>query len=424
MKREQGRNLGFELARLYRVTPNANVVFMDLLDRSDPLISTGACKILYSIIQHVYETGKLLAKSTNKPSNSKIQVISSASSSSNIDTEHGILLNSLASSFLEKMFSEIRDPKPSLRSVIFADAVALLFQVLCVTLNGGMSYFGLDMKLIEELEEKDEALVETLRNLVPQFVSSILSWYGTSRPLYRPLLREMLRRMTLNSKESLMDLGVLVFGDFLELPIIEAGIEQLPIARYIDALEPLVKAQETSSEFETQWFVKAMHLGLLISKPPAGAFESLIAPHRDRIVSNMCSTFRKSSLKRETVELAVSMLSFVGIGKFDFDAWFWTLLAQVDLSTTFESQEPLVNFFIGLERRKEMRVALLNLLLQSWSKAGSAPPLSTNCRLILLFILRNPKSSPDVFTQLNAYVQKNATLDKIQKLVADSLRSS
>lgn len=413
--------MGFELTQLYRATPNANTVFLDLLARSDALLSTGACKLLYIIVEHLYATGKLLAKSETKQSNSKIQVISTASSASSIDTDHGILLNEIAFIFLDKLFAEIRDPKPTLRSVIFADTVTLLFQVMCVTLNGGLTYLNVDSKLREQLDEKDELLIDKLNKLVPQFVSSMLTWYSNSRPLYRSLCREMLRRMTAKASESLKDLGSLVFGDFLELTVIEAGLDNLPVSRYLEALEAVVT---TSSDWEAQWFLKVMHFGLLISKPPVGVRESMLAPLRDRIVKCMCSTFQKAGVKRETVEIAVSVLEFAGLGKFDFDAWFWTQLSQVELSTIMGTHEPLVSYFVSLERKKEMRVAMLNLLLQGWSKAGSPAPLTTNCRSILLFILRNPHASADLFQQLNAYVQKNAALDKIQKLVADSLQSN
>lgn len=416
--------MGFELAQLYRATPNANTVVLDLVTRSDPLVSTGACKLLYIIVEHLYATGKLLAKSETKPTNSKIQVISSASSTSSIDTEHGILLNDFAFTFLDKLFAEIRDPKPTLRSVIFADTVTLLFQVLCVTLNGGLTYLNIDSKLREQLDEKDEALIDKLNKLVPQYVSAMLAWYGNSRPLYRTLCREMLRRMTAKASESLKDLGSLLFGDFLELNVAEAGLDHLPISRYLEALEAVVASQQTNSDFEAQWFLKTMHFGLLISKPPLGVRESMLAPLRDRIIKAMCATFQRLGIKRETVEMAVSVLEFAGLGKFDFDAWFWTQLAQVDISPIMGTHEPLVNYFVSLERKKEMRVAMLNLLLQGWSKAGSPAPLTSNCRTILLFILRNPHSSADLFSQLNAYVQKNAALEKIQKLVADSLQSN
>lgn len=424
MRNEQGRKLGFELAHLYRATPDVNALFLDLLGRSDPLVSTGACKALYYIVQHLYATGKLLAKSANKPSNSKIQILSSASTASSFDTEHGILLNEMAFVFLDKLMSETRDGKPTLQSVIFADAAVLFFQVLCVTLNSGMSYFGIDMKTIEDLEEKDEILVGKLKKMVPQFVASILSWYGTARPLYRPLLREMLRKITSNASDSLMSTGALVFGDLLELPVVEAGLDELPISRYLEALEQVLVSLPSESDFDHQWFIKAMHLGLLISKPPIGVREPMIVPYRDRIIKCMCETFQRPGIKRETVELAVAVLEFVGIGKFDFDAWIWTMLATVDLTPLMKTHEPLLNCFVAMERKKEMRVAMLNLLLQSWSKAGAAAPLSTNCRLILLFILRTPHASPDLFSQLNTYVQKNAALDKIQKLVADSLQAS
>lgn len=420
MKLEETRNIDYELALIHaQNSAIVNPLFCTLLRSSDPLIRFGAIKALFLIVRHHLETGKMLGGAEKTNSSAKIQIISSsASNTPKIDVEHALLIQDLAVQVLPLLMPELQNKQASIGSIIISDTLLLFSHALSQILLDETIMINLESDKRGKVEEDQEVLLQHVKLIAHQILSQLLSWFQNKRPLYAMVLSYTIGTMQSPSFDQELDLCATFFPDLFELPVVDCHPDKLPLGRYLRALEA------TSWADGTDHFGKLAKFALLISKPSSAVQLCLFDSYREAIIVQMASILELQDNRPIITSLAVEIMNLVKIGKFNLDGWFLTKVLGVrEWKSVSDMPSNLLKFYLGLDREKEVRTQLLNKFLQGWTKAAppDAPRLNANCRLLLLFILRNPGANHIIYSALSAYVQKNASIDKIQKLVDDSV---
>ena len=446
MRRERTRNFGFDLSRLHAKSPSTfNAVLLDLIHSKDKILRVGAAKLIFQIALHHFETGKLMCKAKRTETSSKIQIVSSGPSTTrSLNSEQAFLIQQMAHLLLDDLYSRTRMDKPTVGAAIFADTVTLFLQLLCIILNDSAILMDAESPKREELEAQQEALIPTVRKMAVGFVTQLLAWYAASRPLYTQLLKNILVLLESNGGESVLDVGAVAFGELLEMPMLDVDLIDIPVKHRVEQLQVILNEKPRKDEFERRLRDAIWKLAGLISKPPLVLRDKLLVGRYEDILVCMCSIVVMPGIGRSLKQLAVEMMRFVGgVSAMDpktlkqLDEWFLQSLSSIDVVKRKESVElweTVVDVYLRMDRKKEAQVALLNELLTSWNKGetrfskqvGSnglvTEAVSANFKAVLVFILRHPDASPNLYSLLNAYVQKNAAIPKIQQLVEASVQ--
>lgn len=419
MKRHQGREIDFELSQLHsRRASVVNATLLRLLESKDKLTSTGACKAIQVIVSQHWTTGQLLAKGNNKTAKPKIELVSTGPSSSiSVHPTQALLIENLAHATFDAILAGTASPKPTISAVIFADTLATVVHILSHTLRDPAVSVEAVSTHGEQVEENREALLEKVKKSVTPLLSRLLTWYGSSRPLYEAALRSLLQRVG-GDWEKQLDAAESLFGELLEFPFVGLIKANWPLESRITALSELVASQD-STDMGQGVFDKLFKLATLLSKAPSGLRPSLWQAHQNSLSSTLSNMLFAPLLSAPTVALAIETLRFVGFGTFDFEARFWT---QLKNAQAIPHREALFACYMSMPRTKEARVAMLNKVLQSWSSTKEKQ-LSANSHQLLVFILTHPQDCPDIFSSLSAYVQKHAHIERIQTLIDESTKS-
>lgn len=420
MKRQQGRDIDYEMGQLHARQPApVNGALLRLLNHKEKLIQTGACKLASLIIYQHWNTGKLLAKSHTSASNAKIQFVSSTPSSSvSVNPAQAILIENLAQVIFDRLVEGASTPKATVGSVTFADTLLPLIQVLSKTLRDPVITMESASTMSEESEARREALLEQVKKSVTPLLSRLLSWYGTARPVYGVCLRLLLQQVG-SDWEKQLDAAERLFGELSEMPLVGLETAKWPLDSRLKTLADSISSKGTKHSDQVV-FDKLFKLAILISKAPSALRPVLWHTQHDILASTLADMMFLPSMSSPTVEVAAETLRFVGTGqKLDFESRFWNHLKT---KQPVSHKNALFTFFLGTPRSKEARVAMLNKVLQSFS-ATSDVVLSANSHDLLVFVLTHPQVCPDVFSSLSAYVQKNSHIQRIQRLVDESAKN-
>lgn len=444
MKREGTRNLGFDLSRLHaKFASTFNAALLDLIVCKDAIVRTGAAKLIFQIVIHHFETGKLMQKAKRTESKAKIQIVTQSPTSAHlIHAEQALLIQQLAYTLLDDLYANTRMQTPTLAGAIFADAVALLLQMMCGILNDSAILMDADPQKREELEAQQEVLVQKVKKMAVGFVTQLLAWYAASRPLYTQMLKEILLLLETNGGELVLDVGSVAFGEMLEMPILEVGLDAIPVSNRVEHLKSILKEKPGKEEYEQRLSDGLWKLVGLISKPPLALRSKFLVGHCEDIMSCMCSILVLPGVARGVKQLAAETMRFVeGVAPVDpkatkqVDDWFLQALSSVNISKEAPGLwQTVMDVYLRMDRKKEVQVSLLNELLTAWNKGETrlkqahttlvdSPTISANFKTVLVYILQHPEAAPNLYSLLNSYVQKNAAIPKIQKLVEESVQA-